>query len=561
MSRTTRQALLLIVSYTSLAVAWGWRLHAGDAQPSHEELRLQATREQIAARLADAPGRLQQAAAFQLAMLPDHEVRALDDWLQAVPEQRLRQLTIVQGPVHAPCPLNTALLFAELERTDAPPAEDTRLMIAAAGDRVEEPHKLALLERLATQAAENHQPALALEIHQRVCESEIASWHNVLRLVEAARLARRPAAALRVVNVWLDGGTRHLDAAQRENALDLQTRLLLEGTRYAEASRIALDELRSLKLDAAIPPRLLERALLATQAAGEAAELLPWIERHLRTFPEHKVAVEEVAAGKPVSAEYQRWLYESATLADRHQHTSIACDGFFRLAAAGDLRVIARLHAITAQVGRGGEWNGLITALERRFSVLEIARALVTGNAAAPARDLLASHLKTSPNHRAGWRLLTQIDIQTRGEGSAATLWSSFLRRFPADVPALRQLAQIQQQNAQLPQALKTLQQIPGEELDEATLRQIATLAIQLDDLPAALRAQQLIVQGSHTPAVSDVVALAGLTRQHSDAQADAVLAETLAKLPAGPAFQQSLIVPPATSVEASGFSTAVQAQ
>jgi predicted Zn-dependent protease len=197
--------------------------------------------------------------------------------------------------------------------------------------------------------------------------------------------------------------------------------------------------------------------------------------------------------------------------------------------------------------------------MERRFSVLEIAQALVTGDAVAPARDLLVNHLKTSPNHRAGWRLLTQIDIQTRGEGSAATLWSSFLRRFPADVPALRQLAQIQQQNAQLPQALKTLQQIPGEELDEATLHQIATLAIQLDDLPAALRAQQLIVQSSKTPAVSDVVALADLTRQQADAEADAVLAESLAKLPAGPAFQQSLIAPPATSVEATGFSTAVQ--
>lgn len=561
MSRSSLQVLLLILSYAGLAVAWGWRLHARDAQPSHEELRLQATREQIAGRLADAPKHLQQAAAFQLAMLPDKEISALRDWLQAVPEQRLRQLTVVQGPVQAPCPLNTALLFAELERADAPPVEDTRLMVSAAGDRLEEPHKMAALERLASQAVENHQSVLALEIHQRVCESEIAAWSNVLRLVEVARLARRPAAALRVVNVWLDGSTRHLDAAQREDALDLQTRLLLEGTRYAEASRITMDELRALKLDEAIPPRLLERALLATRAADEAAELLPWIERHLRAFPEHKLTVEEIAGGKAVSAIYQRWLHESATIADRHQHTSIACDGFFRLAAAGDLRVLARLHAISAQVGRDADWHRLVTAMQRRFSLLEIAQALVTGNAPVPARDLLTGHLKTSPNHRAGWRLLTQIDLQARGDGSAATLWQTFLRRFPGDVPALRELAQLQLQNAQFPQALKTLQQLPGEELDEATLRQIAALAIQLDDLPTARRAQQLIVQGSKTPAVSDVVALAELTRQQSDEEADAVLAQTLAKLPPAPVFQQSLIAPPATSGEATGFSTAAQAK
>lgn len=560
MSRSSRKVLLLILSYTGLAIALGWRLHATDAPVSQNEQLLEATRVELVTRLASAPKHLQQPAIFQLAMLPENGIHALHEWLKAVPEQRLRQLTVVQGPVHAPCPLNTALIFTELGRVDAPPVDDSRLLISASGDRLEEPHKLAALEFLADRAAENHESVLALEIHQRVCESPAATWQSVLNLAEAARIARRPAAALRVINAWLDPASTRLDPARRDDALDLQTTLLLEGARHAEASRIALDELRSLKLDAPIPPRLLQRALLAAHAADESAELLPWIERHLRAFPDHKLTVEEIAAGKKISTDYLRWLSESANIADRQNHTSIACDGFFRLAAAGEIRVLARLHLLATQMGRGRELSQLLTALQRQFSVLELAKALADGNAPAPARDLLAGHLKNSPNNRAGWRLLTEIDVALRGTTSAPMLWEVFLKRFPDDVPAMRHLARLHLQDARLPQALRTLQQIPGEQLDEPTLRQIAALAIQLDDLPTAHRAQQLIVQSSKSPAVSDVVTLAELTRQSPDAAAEAVLAETLAKLPAGGEFQKSLLSPRTTG-EATGFSTAVQAK
>ncbi len=560
MSRSSRQVSLLILSYASLAITWGWRLHANDPASTKGDSLLEVTRTEIAAHLAHAPKHLQQAAVFQLAMLPEREVRALQEWRKAVPEQRLRQLTVQEGPLHAPCPLNTALIFAELTRADAPFIDDSRLLISASGDRLEEPHKIEVLELLAAQAIENNELSLALEIHERACESPAASWQNVLNLAEAARLARRPAAALRVVNVWLDESKPRLDTPQRDDALDLQTTLLLEGTRYAEASRIVLDELRSLKLDAALPPRLMQRALLATHAAGESAELLPWIERHLRTFPDHKLTVEDIAAGKTVSADYLCWLSESAAIADRHQHTSIACDGFFRLAAAGETRVLARLHALATQIGRGKELAQLFTALQRRFSILELSQSLADGNAPSPARDLLAAHLKTAPNNRAGWRLLTEIDVTLRGSASAPALWEGFLKRFPGDVPALQKLAQLQLRNAQVPQALRTLQQIPGEHLDEPTLRQIADLAIQLDDLPTAHRAQQLLVQGSKQPTISDVLALVALNQQHPDAAADAVLTATIAKFPAQAEFHKSLIAP--TSVgEASSFSTAVEAK
>ncbi len=560
MSRTPRQAFLLIVSYTALAVVWGWRLHANDAVPAQVDTQIAATRVEIAKRLAYAAKHWQQPALFQLAMLPEPEVRALRDWLQTDSEQRVRQLTVQQGPVHAPCPLNTALLFAELTRADAPFVDDSRLLVSASGDRLEEPHKIEVLELLGAQAVVNQELSVAVAIHERACESPAATWQNILRLTETARLARRPAAALRVINVWLGDDRQRLDAAQREDALDLQSTLLLEGTRYAEASRIALDALRGLKPKEALPPRLMQRALLATRAASESAELLPWIERHLRTFSDHQFSLADIAAGKTLAADYRRWLHEAATIADLKQHTSIACEMFFRLAAAGELSVLARLHALATQIGRGKELAQLLTSLQPRFSMPQIAQALAAGNAPSPARDLLAAQLQTTPTDRDGWRALTTLDVTLRGSASAPMLWTSFLKRFPDDVPALQTLAQLQFAAAQYPQSLRTFQRIPGEHLDEPTLRQIAALAIQLDDIATAHRAQQLLVASFAHPAVRDVLALATLTQQHPDADAQAILTAAVAKTSSPSPFLRSLAAAPATGT-ATPFNTAVEAK
>jgi hypothetical protein len=561
MSRSSRQAFLLIFSYTMLAIAWGWRLHANDPATPRVNPLLDSTRLALVSSLAHAPKHLQQPAVFQLALLSDRELEALHTWQQTVPEQRLRQLTVQQGPLHTPCPLNTALLFVELTRADAPLIDDSRLLVSASGDRIEEPHKIEALELLAAQAMATHEFTLALEIHERVCEFPAATWQNVMNLTEAARTTRRPAAALRVVNDCLSATPPRLDEAQREAALDLQITLLLEGTRYAEASRVVLDSLRALKPADAIPPRLMQRALLATRAAGESAELLPWIERHLRTSADHQRSLQDLASATAIDAEYRRWLNEGASIADFNHQTSIACELFFRLAAIGETRVLARLHALATQIGRGKELTDVLARLEGRFSTQQLAQALTDGDAPAAARTLLTSHLQSSPDDREGWRLHTHIDITLRGQPSAPMLWEAFLKRFPDDVSALQQLAQLQVSAAQPSQALRTLQSIPDSQRDESTLRRIAALAVQLNDIPAAHRAQQLLVESSPHPSVSDVIALASLTLQHPDVvAAHAALTQAVAKLPAGTEFHKTLAATSAFG-EATNFNTAVKAE
>lgn len=561
MSRSTRQAALLIFSYTMLAVAWGWRLLANDPSSPKENPLLASTRTAIASSLAQVPKHLQLPAMFQLGMLPDQELEALRTWQKAAPEQRLRQLTVQHGPLHTPSPLNTALLFVELTRADAPLIDDSRLLVSASGDRIEETHKIEALELLASQAMATGERILAIEIHERVCESSSATWQNVLNLTEAARIIRRPAAALRVVNEWLSATPPRLDDTERETALDLQLSLLLEGSRHAEASRVSLDSLRALKPADAIPPPLMRRALLATRAAGESAELLPWIERQLRTCAEHQRSLKELASATAIDPEYRRWLNEGASIADLNHQTSIACDLYFRLAAIGETHVLARLHALATQMGRGKELAEVLSSLQARLSPVQLAQALTDGDAPAAARALLLSHLQSSPADRPGWRLLTQLDITLRGESSAPALWETFLKRFPDDVTALQQLARLQVSAAQPSQALRTLQSIPGTQPDAATLRLIASLALQQDDIPTAHRAQQLLLESSPHPAASDVLALAITTLQHPDGEAaQTALTEAVTRLPTGTAFHQWLTALSGIS-EATPFNTAAKAE
>jgi hypothetical protein len=562
MSFSPRQVLLLIVSYTALAVVWSWRLHANDHLPRKEATAVTDTvRSAVATSLAHAPKHLQQAALAQLVLLPDSAALALQAWQQAVPEQRLRQLTVQHGPVPAPSPLHTALLFIELTRADAPLLDDSRLLVSACGDRLDETDKIAALELLGQQALATNESSLALAIHERACESSAATWQNVLNLSNAARLARRPAAALRVVNGWLAQTPSRLDEAQREAALDLQITLLLEGGRYAEASRVTLDALRALKAQQSLPPCLMQRALLATRAAGESAELLPWIERQLRSYADHPRTLSSLASGPATAPEYRQWLNEGGCIADLNHQTSIACELFFRLAATGETRVLARLHALATQIGRGKELAQVLTGLQQRLSTAQVAQALADGGAAAAARALLAPHLQTRPDEREGWRLLTQIDLTLRGEAAAVALWEGFLKRFPGDVPALQRFARLEIAAAQYPQALRALQAIPAAQVDESTLRRIAALASQIDDIPAAHHAQQRLVASSKQPAVSDVLALASMSLQNPDvSSAEAARDEALTKLPAGTPFFLSLTAVPTTG-KVTHFSMAAEAR
>ncbi|MBK8036139.1 MAG: hypothetical protein IPK22_03260 [Verrucomicrobiaceae bacterium] len=526
---------LLVLLYAALAGAWGWRLQASKQPPVDETL--QATRVEVVKRIAKLPPRRLNPALFQLGMLPEGEVKNLARWLEDPATPRLRQLTVQQGPIGDAGPLIAALILAEVQRSDAPALDEMRLLVSAAGDRLEEPVKIEVLGLLAHQAAETGDLHLATDIWLRITESPVATWSEVEELIEAARDARRPAAALKVVKAWLDDAKGHLTSEQLPKAQDMQIQLLIEGGRVAEASRIARDALRALPAKSAVPEIMLERALRAATAAAESGELLPWIERRLREHPEHASTWEQLAAGRETSPSYRHWLWHAASISDLQSLHGTACDLFFRVAAIGDLKCLGRLNALAAQTGRSKDFATLVESLQNRpqeaLSLIDLARALEAGGAPEAGRDLLAAHLKTKPEDRDAAFAMTEIDEARRGPGSSMILWEGFLRKFPDDTAALRRLAALQTADGQHLPALRSLQRIATENLAEADLRHIATLGEILDDTSTALQARQMIVERQEKPSVADLMAIAALTPQHDDpALAQSALAAAAEKAP-----------------------------
>jgi Arc/MetJ-type ribon-helix-helix transcriptional regulator len=526
---------MLVLLYAALAGAWGWRLQASKQPPVDETL--QATRVEVVKRIAKLPPRRLNPALFQLGMLPEGEVKNLARWMAEPSTPRLRQLTVQQGPIGDAGPLIAALILAEVQRRDAPALDEMRLLVSAAGDRLEEPVKMEVLGLLAHQATETGDLHLATDIWLRITESPAATWSEVEELVEAARAARRPAAALKVVKAWLDDAKGHLTSEQLPKAQDMQIQLLIEGGRVAEASRIARDALRALPAKSAVPEIMLERALRASTAAAESGELLPWIERRLREHPEHASTWEQLAAGRETSPSYRHWLWHAASISDLQSLHGTACDLFFRVAAIGDLKCLGRLHVLAAQTGRSKDFATLIESLQKRpqeaLSLIDLARALEAGGAAEAGRDLLAAHLKTQPEDRDATFAMTEIDEASRGPGSSMILWEGFLRKFPEDAAALRRLAALQTADGQHLPALRSLQRIATENLAEADLRHIATLGEILDDTSTALQARQMIVERQEKPSVADLMAIAALTPQHDDpALAQTALAAAAEKAP-----------------------------
>lgn len=526
---------MLVLLYAALAGAWGWRLQASKQPPVDETL--QATRVEVVKRIAKLPPRRLNPALFQLGMLPEGEVKNLARWLEEPATPRLRQLTVQQGPVSDAGPLIAALILAEVQRSDAPALDEMRLLVSAAGDRLEEPVKIEVLGLLAHQAAETGDLHLATDIWLRITESPVATWSEVEELVEAARAARRPAAALKVVKAWLDDAKGHLTSEQLPQVQDMQIQLLIEGGRVAEASRISRDALRALPAKSAVPEIMLERALRAATAAAESGELLPWIERRLREHPEHASTWEQLAAGRETALSYRHWLWHAASISDLQSHHGTACDLFFRVAAIGDLKCLGRLNALAAQTGRSKDFATLVESLQNRpqeaLNLIDLARALEAGGAPEAGRDLLSTHLKTKPEDRDAAFAMTEIDEARRGPGSSMILWEGFLRKFPDDTAALRRLAALQTADGQHLPALRSLQRIATENLAEADLRHIATLGEILDDTSTALQARQMIVERQSKPSVTDLMAIAALTPQHDDpALAQSALAAAAEKAP-----------------------------
>jgi len=472
MKLTRSRAFLLLVLYAVLIGIWTWRFmpksaHAAeiwDSQPTAQE--------GIAAWLAAAPQDTALPALLALARMPEEQVQILAAWLSFSPDRQIRQLTVQKAPIADLGPeWNAALLHTWLAQTPQIDLIEVHLMIAAAGDRVADNQRQAILEDLARRAQRQGDLVDAVTILGRACELPGATWETLRQLTMAARTARHPGPAQKALRLWIQ---RHADTEQDsliEEAKDQAFSLMMEAGDVEEALSQQLAEFAGT---APYSEHALDRAWLAAQQARQGSRFLPYLERHLQSFSEHSLSIQALQQQSDISPNYLRWLSCYASICDDEQPNAVSFAAFLRLVAARDPRALPRLCALAktpAQIEQLDEaLNAALDCAETQSTVLQLAQTHPV------AKRMLALRLRQAPYHRQLHYAATLAAAAAQSQGSASVLWQEFLRRFPDDVSARRRLIQAHLQDHQPAMALRAYAELPNQSLTEDDRHQMTIL-------------------------------------------------------------------------------------
>ena len=540
-----------------MGAAWVWRLHPGPAVTDPSVAERGRLLESLTPVLVHAPEDFRLSAMTSLAWLPDETLAAISEWRFEPPDRQIRLLTVQKGPVESG-PLHAGLLFSVLQTSNAHSLEGTHLMIAAAGERLPDSLKIEALKILAAKAFGAQKPVEAVEILDRAVRLASGRWEIVTHAVEACRQARRPDLALRVVQSRLEDESHPLDAEHHQEAMAMETHLMLQSGQARDALSHALEDTKKLKgrsLAGAF-----ERLALAASHAGLSVEAIAPFDAWLDSFAFHKLNPVELIHLKGDRSGYLRALELHARLSDEAGDARRARDSLLRLAALGDMRFADRMADLCAEEPRDGGWNELRA---------ELKDACVAGTKAADfgqwkvAVDLFALHLERHPDHRdAAFELAAIRGRQANTAAERVRVWDSFVRDHLGDAPGVKALASALEDAGQPQVAFRTLGTLADEDRDEAVLTNMHRVALVLGDFDGALAALNALVESKANSTPADFLELARLQRSATQgAASNSALLAGLKKHPGNALLQEELSHATGVQVRPAKAAFAVEAE
>jgi hypothetical protein len=456
--------IFLFALYLGLAATWAWRLKPAP-ETAADPQRIPRL-ERLTHYLTKSPPEVVTQILMSITTLSDEKLAQVDEWLHRPPMEQLRELTIRDSAMlKSAGTLRDSLLLGWLGQEKATIAtHEAHLMIAAAGDRLDDQMRLYAFETLASRARSEGDKDAAMFILDRAASLPRVRWSLIRTYVQLARERDTPAAALGAITDWLKKTGDKTPAADLEEARELQNHFLLRVNRPEEALDLQLQRLKAIPADAPLSEPTLNRALISARAAGQQVQVIPWLERVLASFPENALTPEALLTRPDLDSSYLHWLREYAALADRELPPARGFEACLRLAATGERSALARLCALVESAKRTDEAT--------RFLHLALAQpalrpALLTlAQQDALARRIVAEALRKSPADRDLHYAATLAEAAAT-PGAAANHWQSYLRRFPQDVPAQRRLIQAHLSARQPDLALRVFDSIAPESLND----------------------------------------------------------------------------------------------
>lgn len=459
--------LLLTLLYLTLAGAWAWRFRPAPVVEDNRTPQI----ERLTRYLVKVPSETAQPILMSIAFLANDRLAHVDHWLGLAPMQQLRELTVRDSPMlHNSGSLRDALLLGWLgQDSKGTSTAEAHLMIAASGDRFDDTMRLYAYETLATRARSQRDLATAMDILERAIDTPGAKWRLTRSYVQIARERNQPAAALAGIEEWLKAHGKAPTSADLEEARELQTHYLLTLHRSDEALSIHLDRLSHTQPEDPGFQTILNHGLMSARTCGQPTQILPWIEKLLATYPEHKLPPTSLLTRAEINPEYSHWLREYAALADGALPQQSALDACLRLAATGEPSALARICILAEESKRTRE---SIAFLTKALNHPALSPTLHTLAQSTPlARRVVTEALRQEPKKRDLHFSATLAEAAAK-PGSAPSLWQAYLKRFPNDTAAARRLIQSHLAARQPDRALRVFENLDPKLLTEADRHQ-----------------------------------------------------------------------------------------
>ena len=508
MPRVEFRRLGRVALYGSLTCGFGLAMLApgkGDeARPSAMDETWPRVGRKIVARYLDSlPQEVPETALRELEGLKPVELKQVLDWLPVAVEQR--PLALVDTGLAQDGALFAALLEASLTGYGAPPVVELPRLMQQLPLPTDAPLRLHLLVACARLAAVENATRVELELLAGAARHPQADWGQVGVLVESAIEARDTAAALEVLQDWLDDPPERASAVEQRRARAAMARLLLVEHRSEQAWAV-LQPVFSGGTE--LEPELLEVAWSAAAAAGQTASMAGPLEAVLQDQPWHRKHWRELADAPTATPEYVTGLRRLATACQAAGDEKRALEMHLHLAWLESPRHLLPVLPVAVGMERLEEVLDLLDRLDEERPDLAGARALDLARYAweqgqtESARQLLEGRLARQPQDLACTRLLLRLRAASLPPMQAVLLWRQHLSRHASDLEAHRQIVALWQQADQPRAAVNHLLALPAEAWGPALRVELAAAAITARHAPALRVAlERLRAAGEELPA------------------------------------------------------------
>jgi hypothetical protein len=451
------------------------------------------------------PEPLPTATMAEITTVSDATLSELIDWLPSGPTQRPAALLTTSLPPTSA--LHTALLTATLVGRNAPTLAEGAALLPQLDLPREAPVRLTLLLALAQRAERENDLPRALDLRASAVRHPASTWRQVEELVELALTCRDTAAAIGLLEDWLETPPPSATLTQVASVHHQLAHLHLISNQPAQAWRALAPVLTTAT--APLPPDTLDLAWTVATLTGNDRALVPHLENSLRQHPHHQMHWRELKDAAPPTAEYLSQLNRLATACLAAHIDPRACEALFHLAwLAPDQRIdhLSRALPLAQRLERLPELFDLLSLLPSASSparlqlTLDLATACVEQGQTASAERLLHWQLETQPDHLPTLRLVLQLKTRGLPAMQAAQVWRRHLQQHPADAPAHHQFVEAWLAAGQPRAAINHLLATDPRYLDPDLRLRTAALALETRHQTALQIALQRLAAANEPP-------------------------------------------------------------